>query len=947
MKRDLLLYSLRLPLAIFVVCVGLLGASACAIYEDVEPLEEATTKDDDAGSEDTTAEKGDPDASDAADAALPIPVARVALEPALVDLGVGATRQLSVTLYGEGDEVLSGREVSWLSSKPEVASVDSSGLVEGLQLGEATIIAASGGHQAEAQVTVSVAVQTVVVSPEVAVIDVLDTVQLSAVLRDASGNELSGRQVDWRSEDAAIASVDAQGLVTGEGGGVVGIIAGVDGVEARAQVTVENVLTEVALSPEVSSIEVAETLQLSAIPKNIRGDVMPAGPVTWASSDPTVLSVSGDGLLTAHRGGLARISATIDAVTGSVEFSVNDPVREVEVTPSSQELEVTSTLQFSAELRDGAGNILTRSVQTTWESDSPGVATVDGGGRVVTQAAGRARISATAEGVEGAAVLTVVSRPRSLSVSPGFLKFHVGESRELLAEALDLAGRPVSGLEVAWSSPNPDAVRIGESSGMSARVDAISAGSVTLTASVDGGRVMAGVPVISLPAVASVRTVPDRVLLLVGDSAQLEALAHDQNDAVINGADVAWSSEMPSIATVDANGLVTAQALGTAQIVATVNGKKGRATVEVVQWQQLSAGNFYSCGVLSNGDAYCWGRNTTNGVLGTGNVDSGPDNQRLVGDQSAKEPVPVVGGVQFKTIAAGYFHTCGLTDVGKAYCWGAGDLGQLGQGAYSDSAAPVAVATTLRFEEIQIGEHHTCAIDTGSKLYCWGGNDVGQIGVGAGGLENYNLPQFIIDDVQAIAIGANHSCGLHSIGDVYCSGAGEFGQLGDGSNTSSVVPVRVSTPETFQKIAAGRNHTCGLNERKELYCWGHNQSSQLGDGGFVNRSTPVLADAPYRYSEFYLGGDSTCAKDGFDKVHCWGGNRFGDLGNGAANLVEPSRTLVSGDFAWLDLSLGVHHSCGQARNSTAALCWGDNRFGSVGNDGEMEVYVKPEPVSNP
>ena len=51
------------------------------------------------------------------------------------------------------------------------------------------------------------------------------------------------------------------------------------------------------------------------------------------------------------------------------------------------------------------------------------------------------------------------------------------------------------------------------------------------------------------------------------------------------------------------------------------------------------------------------------------------------------------GVARFQSIAAGYYHTCTLTTEGKAYCWGQGGSGQLGNNSTADSSTPLAVSS--------------------------------------------------------------------------------------------------------------------------------------------------------------------------------------------------------------------------------------------------------------
>ena len=148
----------------------------------------------------------------------------------------------------------------------------------------------------------------------------------------------------------------------------------------------------------------------------------------------------------------------------------------------------------------------------------------------------------------------------------------------------------------------------------------------------------------------------------------------------------------------------------------------------------LSAGALHTCGVTDTGAAYCWGRNDR-GQLGN---DPGPET--CVGDGSpsypsyycSTAPLLVRGGLTFKAVSGGGFHTCGVTLSGAAFCWGAGDWGQLGAGDFGGSTVPVAVAGGHAFASLSAAANHSCGLDIGSVAYCWGRNDTGGLGDGSG-----------------------------------------------------------------------------------------------------------------------------------------------------------------------------------------------------------------------
>ncbi|MSR36080.1 MAG: hypothetical protein EXR95_05465 [Gemmatimonadetes bacterium] len=85
----------------------------------------------------------------------------------------------------------------------------------------------------------------------------------------------------------------------------------------------------------------------------------------------------------------------------------------------------------------------------------------------------------------------------------------------------------------------------------------------------------------------------------------------------------------------------------------------------------MAPGGNHTCGLTTSGSAYCWGFNGW-GAIGNGTLT--PTN--------FPTPQAVVGGHTFKSLTAGYDHSCGVTIAGGAYCWGKG--GQLADGATND-----------------------------------------------------------------------------------------------------------------------------------------------------------------------------------------------------------------------------------------------------------------------
>src|SRR6266852_7006308 len=167
------------------------------------------------------------------------------------------------------------------------------------------------------------AVARVVVSPPSATTPVGQTVQLTATPEDAAGNALSGRAVLWSSSQSSVASVDANGLMTALATGSATITATSEGQSGSASITVTNVpVASVSVSPPSASVQVSGTVQLTATPKDASGNPLSGRTVTWSSSNTSVATVNGSGLVTGAAAGSATITATSEGQSGSATVTV-------------------------------------------------------------------------------------------------------------------------------------------------------------------------------------------------------------------------------------------------------------------------------------------------------------------------------------------------------------------------------------------------------------------------------------------------------------------------------------------------------------------------------------------------------------------------------------------------------------------------------------------------
>ncbi|MBI3994898.1 MAG: Ig-like domain-containing protein [Nitrospirae bacterium] len=350
--------------------------------------------------------------------------------------------------------------------------------------------------------------------------------------------------------------------------------------------TLPPALSKLEIKPLGSSLEVGDSqpLAISAMDANNqeRTDIT----VTWASENPSVVTVNPQGTVTAISPGTSTITAFSEGISASVQMEVRSPAAaQVEIQPSVVSLTTGDTQQLQAIATDSKKREI-KGLPVTWKSKNPSKATVDKDGLVTAQAAGTAAIIATVQD-KTVSVQVTVSKPglAKLAIQPETASGMVGDDLRLKAVVVDAKGKEQSNLSMNWKSDNPAIATVNPSGAVSLK----SAGTVTIIASAEG-KTASAVVTVTTPPIAKIEIRPGATTLRVGETKQFEAIILDVKNRERKDPNVVWQTNTPSIANVSAGGVVTATSAGSALITASLGGVTSNSASVTIRAKEAPSG---------------------------------------------------------------------------------------------------------------------------------------------------------------------------------------------------------------------------------------------------------------------------------------------------------------------------------------------------------------------
>lgn len=576
---------------------------------------------------------------------------------------------------------------------------------------------------------------------------------------------------------------------------------------------------------------------------------------------------------------------------------------------SSMTVELTDTITPEVYVTDSLGAILD-SVTLTWHSSAPSVVQVTQTGLITARQVGTALVTVSVGRLSDTIFVTVPPPAARIVI---FLvdSLAVPDGTLISFQVFDSAGVELGDRYPVVTLQDTNAIRSAASAswgpyGIQARAPGI--GRVKLRLGVISA--LDSVRVLPRPVSIALKNVPS--FMFVADSVRLNAELRDSLGNVLAGRGVEWSGDG-----ITAGGVVSSLGVRTLSVAASVRvgGLPLSATASIPVRMKgavtdVAAGYNHTCFLTESATLYCSGFNST----GEAGSNYGP----------AGLPRVVDGGLHFRRIAAGWHTQCGLVLTGEAWCWGAGQVGQLGApttlncGGTPCVTSPVVVTGSHQFVDLA-GKYETfCALTAAGRAWCWGSNNMGQLGLGTPDAGPHAAPEPVDQGSTVftqLALSTWLACGLDTSGAAWCWGGGSDAPYDWTPRPLLARPTRIEG-YSFKNLRGGQFQICGVATTSEAVCWGK------ADGNALAAPTAVPLSGPFaEVADAYL---HTCALRTDGTAWCWGNDSEGGRGDGTGvTPFDAPPTQVTGGLRFSALWSGYDQSCG-LDTSEVVWCWGDN-----------------------
>jgi Tol biopolymer transport system component len=322
---------------------------------------------------------------------------QLSLEPASVTLFPGENvRVTPLAVREDGNAIAVGR-VTWKSLKPEIASVDTTGVVTGLGPGRA-VVQVITSNRLMATLPVEVSQPDFVLSHSRLVLSSGESDTLRVIVPTQGNREIHGL-VRWRSTDTTVVSVGSSGIVRGLAPGQADIVAAGFSQERRAAVTVYQLPEALVVSPQHSAgpiqVPLRATRRFTAVAEAADSSLIPEAKITWHLGDTSVAAFDpASGVLRSKALGTTTLTATLAGMTPAV-WNVQIVPGDIDLQPARVGMVAGRRVTMSVSLKDEQGAAAGRATGVRWSSDKPDIALAREGGVIDALSPGHAVVTAS------------------------------------------------------------------------------------------------------------------------------------------------------------------------------------------------------------------------------------------------------------------------------------------------------------------------------------------------------------------------------------------------------------------------------------------------------------------------------------------------------------------------------------------------------------------------
>lgn len=370
----------------------------------------------------------------------------------------------------------------------------------------------------------------------------------------------------FQASNSDVASVDESGVVTAKKYGKCSIDISTQMVSPYSLGTTG--ICNINVYAHVCGISIEKSVVIGKNDtKKLNCELLPLnetnGKVAWTSDDNNVATVDENGVVSGISIGNCKItvSSMDGGYTAQCDVSVVQPVESITVSPKSLTIKVGETATTSANILPL--NAIDKTI--SWHSESDLIAGVNNDGLITGISAGEVKIFATSNynpKISDYCVVTILQPVTGIMLDRSEVEIIEDESKQLIATVLP---ENATNKSVNWTSSDISVAMVS----LDGTVYALKAGQATIMATtVDGGLVALCKVTVKAKTIqtSNIELSSNSESIAVGETLQLNAIISPDN---ASNKTLNWTSTNPSIASVNASGLVTAIAEGKTQIIAT------------------------------------------------------------------------------------------------------------------------------------------------------------------------------------------------------------------------------------------------------------------------------------------------------------------------------------------------------------------------------------------